>query len=522
MLHIRSGTAQALGIAVLALTVPGRAQAQDRTLADRVSQISARPEFRHAMFGVKVVALDRDSVLFSLNADKLFVPGSTTKLVTTGTALELLGSDYRFHTRVYRTGPVAKDGTLAGDLVLVASGDPNLSHRIRGDSLLFVDEDHSYGSDATTDLIPGDPLQVLRELATQVRAHGIHRITGTVRVEASLFAGGERELGTGVMVSPIVVNDNLVDIVVAAGNRAGDPAAVSVSPDTPYLQVVNRVVTGPADSNSTGGIAADSLNADGSRTLVLAGRKKPGEHASLITYKLPEPDRFAAAGFRRALDDLGIRTIGERVSGSATTPGYSADQLVAEHVSPPFREAAKVILKVSQNLHASMMPSLLGAVLKGAKDAQAGFDLEREFLTKAGLDLGGAVQSDGAGGAALFTPDFMVSFLAFMARQQSAADFERALPILGRDGTLAKISRDAPAAGHVHAKTGTFVSEDLLSRGLVVDGKGLAGYITTRSGRRLAFAVYINRVKLSNPEAIQTLVGQAAGDVATAIYDAVP
>jgi D-alanyl-D-alanine carboxypeptidase/D-alanyl-D-alanine-endopeptidase (penicillin-binding protein 4) len=286
--------------------------------------------------------------------------------------------------------------------------------------------------------------------------------------------------------------------------------------------VINRVVTGPPDSNSTGDIAADSLNADGSRTLVLVGRKKPGEHASLISYKVPDPARLAAAGLRRALEELGIRITGERVSGAIATPGYPADQLVAEHVSPPFREAAKVILKVSQNLHASMMPYLLGAIRKGTRDAQSGFDLEREFLTRAGLDLGGAVQSDGAGGAALFTPDFMVSFLAFMAGQQSAADFERALPVLGRDGTLAKISRDAPAAGHVRAKTGTLVSEDLLSRGLVVDGKGLAGYITTRSGRHLAFAVYINRVKLSNPEAIQTLVGQAAGDVAAAIYDAVP
>ena len=507
-------------VGLLVLMLPVSASAQDGSLAARIDRISARPEFRHAMFGVKVVALDADSTLFSLNADKLFVPGSTTKLLTTGTALELLGGDYRFHTRVYRMGDVAADGTLSGDLVLVASGDPNLSHRIRGDSLLFVDEDHSYGSDPATDLIPGDPLQVLRTLAAQVKAHGIRRITGAVRVDASLFAGGMRELGTGATISPIVVNDNIVDITVEAGNAVGAPARLTVSPATAYLRVVNRVVTGPADSASTGDITVDSLNADGTRTIVLTGRKQLGEPPRMITYKVPEPDRFAAAGFRLALEDLGIRS--SAAAGPTTTPGYAADRVVAEHVSPPFREAAKVILKVSQNLHASMMPSLLGALLKGATDAQAGFDLEHEFLAKAGLDLSGAVQSDGAGGAALFTPDFMVSYLSFMARQKSAADFQRGLPILGRDGTLAKISRDAPAAGHVYAKTGTYVSADLLNRGLVVDGKGLAGYLTTRSGRPLAFAIYINRVTVSNPDLVQSLVGQAAGDIAAAIYDAVP
>jgi D-alanyl-D-alanine carboxypeptidase len=50
----------------------------------------------------------------------------------------------------------------------------------------------------------------------------------------------------------------------------------------------------------------------------------------------------------------------------------------------------------------------------------------------------------------------------------------------------------------------------------------LAGYLTTRSGRPLAFAIYINRVTLSNPELVQSLVGQAAGDLAAAIYDTVP
>ena len=106
-------------------------QAHERSLATRLALIMARPEFRHAFFGLEFYSLDKHHVVYALNADKLFTPGSTTKLLTEGTALELFGSDYRFHTRVYRTGNIARDGTLEGDLVFVAGGDPNLSGRPR-------------------------------------------------------------------------------------------------------------------------------------------------------------------------------------------------------------------------------------------------------------------------------------------------------------------------------------------------------------------------------------------------------
>src|SRR5690606_32266820 len=95
-------------------------------LEARVRSIIERPEFSHSTWGVELYSLDSGRTVYSINGDKLFVPGSTTKLLTMGSALGLLGADYRFHTRVYRTGPVRSDGTLDGDLVLVASGDAKI------------------------------------------------------------------------------------------------------------------------------------------------------------------------------------------------------------------------------------------------------------------------------------------------------------------------------------------------------------------------------------------------------------
>src|SRR5215469_13492014 len=102
------------------------AQSTSGSMAERIQRIIDRPEYRHAMAGVEVYSLDTHEVLLAINGDKLFVPGSTTKLVTTATALDALGANYRFHTRVYRTGPISPSGVIDGDLVLVASGDPDL------------------------------------------------------------------------------------------------------------------------------------------------------------------------------------------------------------------------------------------------------------------------------------------------------------------------------------------------------------------------------------------------------------
>src|SRR3989441_10091174 len=193
-----------LSITLLLLASPLASMAQSTTLAQRVQTIMDRPEFRHALFGIEFYSLEAGKPIYSLNADKLFTPGSTTKLLTEGTALALLGADFRFHTRIYRTGAISADGTLDGDLILVASGDPNLSGRVNaGGTLAFENEDHSYDGDPNTRGVPGDPLLVIRGLAQQIVDKGIKKVLGRVIVDTSMFREGARELGTGVVMSPI-------------------------------------------------------------------------------------------------------------------------------------------------------------------------------------------------------------------------------------------------------------------------------------------------------------------------------
>jgi D-alanyl-D-alanine carboxypeptidase/D-alanyl-D-alanine-endopeptidase (penicillin-binding protein 4) len=504
--------------------------AQTSTVAAKIAEINARPEFVHATFGVAAYDLDAKKMVFGLNAEQLFTPGSTTKLLTMGTALALFGADYRFHTPVYRTGPIDR-GVVKGDLVLVGAGDPDLSGRAVGDTLGFSDEDHSYAGrgDSVAKAI-GDPLAAMRDLAGQIAARGIKQIAGRVLVDVSLFPQGERELGTGVTISPVVLNDNVVDLLIAPGAKVGDAIAVRASPELGMFRVTSEVLTGAAHSPSMirRMVARDS---SGNITVRLIGSYAADAKPLVMSVNVDDPADYTARALVAALRDRGVAVSGGaaglHADFASLSAGYADSTRVAEHVSLPFGEEVKVTLKVSQNLHASMMPYVVGALaahIPGRGAAQAGLDAEHDFLTKAGLDLMAAAQGDGAGGApgAFYSPAFMVQYLAYMATRPDTAVFRRALPILGRDGTLWNIQPNTPAAGKVFAKTGTFSLFDPLNRRTIITGKGLAGYMTTSSGKRLSFAIYGNRIPF--PPNYQgdaaLLVGQALGEIAVAMWSA--
>lgn len=484
----------------------------------RIQQVMDRAEFAHATWGAEFFDLQSKKTIYALNRERLFVPGSTTKLVTTGTAYATLGANHQFHTRMYRTGPV-RDGIVQGDLVLVASGDPNLTRWQHPEgSYAFVDQDHSYGGQP----LPGDPLFSLRQMALQVAHRGIRGATGQLLVDASLFGEGMRELGTRIVVSPIIINDNVIDIVVTPGTGAGEPAAVTVSPQTAHLTVHANLTTVDSGSAAMVRTIEDSTDKD-HRMLVIAGHVPVGPAANR-RWPVPVPSRFGEILLSEVLNETGIRVIprlGARTPDWAQLArGYADSLLVAEHVSLPFAAAARVILKTSQNLHASSLPLLLGSLPAAREAGKNGFDVARDWLQGAGLNTDGAVQGDGAGGNAFFSPAFMTRYLALVATQPWAESFQDALPILGTDGTLATIQPDAPAAGKVHAKTGTFSSYDPLNKRTIVHAKGLAGYFTSQSGRQIAFAIYVNNLAANVPDPA-VVAGQALGEIASIAWEVI-
>jgi D-alanyl-D-alanine carboxypeptidase/D-alanyl-D-alanine-endopeptidase (penicillin-binding protein 4) len=519
-------TPRRLAVLTLALVLAPLAQAcaAEDILDARLKDIICRPEYKHSRWGLLAVDADSGKPVYEHHADELFAPASVTKLFTCAAALVTFGPDHRFRTPVYRRGELV-EGTLKGDLILVATGDPTLGGRTDANGhLVFKNSDHTYATFTSTlpELTDTDPLAGLRALARQVREHGIRKVEGDVLIDDRLFAPS---LGSGSgpkIVTPIMVNDNLVDVIITPGEAVGDFAKVRVRPQNEFLHVDVQVETIDKDKKANISVELVSLG-----RYVLRGGIPLGSQPLVRIGAVAYPELFARGLFIETLRREGVRVKASPLSRpTATLPdtdAYAGLTRVARYESPPLSELLKVILKVSHNLYASTLPLLI-ASRHDKRTQPEGMALEGKILAALGVNVSALALESGAGGGAgdRVTPRATIQLLQAMSHRPDFPVYRSALPVLGVDGTLADVvPRDSPAHGKVMAKTGTYVDTDLLNDRLFLRCKSLAGVMTTRSGRKLLFALYLNDVPL--PQGVHsTREGKVLGHVCEVLYQYAP
>jgi len=488
-----------LGLGLLCGLLFAPVSAPAAELPPALKQILEAPEFAQAHWGLLVLEATTGEVIYELNADQLFAPASTTKIFSVACALATLGPDYRFETPLVRRGELSAAGDLAGDLILIGQGDPTLGGRTTPDGkIALTDQDHTYANfSGKAQLTQPDPLGGLKDLARACKDAGLRRVHGDVIIDDRLF---EHNLSTGSgpsKVTPVVVNDQVFDFTVTP-TRVGAPAQVEWRPKSASVSVDVQVQTGPADS-----ALQLSLRPAGTQGIVIRGSIPEKHPPAVRVLEIGDPSSFARTLLIEALRAEGIETQGSPLDGNqlARLPSWD-DTLklprLASLKSPPFAENAKLILKVSHNLHASTLP-LLVAVKHGERTLNEGLKRQQAFLREAGVDVGTISFGGGAGGARsdFVTPRATAQLLRYLSGQEIYEVFWAALPVLGRDGTLAGVvGPDSPIFGLVQAKTGTLVWHDGLNNRSLLTSKALAGYLTSSRGRRLVFALYVNNVPL--------------------------
>lgn len=456
---------------------PARASEVAR-FRESVRRVLSKREARGADWGILVADQRTGRTLYAHDASRFFTPASNAKLFTSSLALAVLGPDYRWHTTLETSGHVAADGTLEGNLVLVGRGDPNLSNRV-------------FPYNGVKEQTDGPPEVVIANLVAQLAAKGIKRIHGDAVADDSYFTYERYPPGWsvddmtadyGAPVSAIVIDDNTMEIDVTPGARPGDPTTIQVLPFAAFYHFRNDVTTAAAGAPAQVSIAREPDSLD----VTLTGQVPVGEPPSQEYLAIEQPARYAAALLKHLLVAQGIAVTGDtRVEHLLPdqTPGKTpARQVLAEHVSPPLGEALRYILKVSQNLHAECLLRTVAHVRTGVGSLQNGLALEQEFLTQLGIEKD-VVFFDGSGLSRydLVTPRAVVKLLRWDARQSWWPVLYNALPVAGQDGTLQDRMGGTPAEGRVVAKTGTLEHDNSLS-----------GYVTTLSGRRLVFSMFVN------------------------------
>lgn len=502
----------------LSLMLAGGVTAADK-LPEPVLKVLERPEYRHAHWGILFADVATGETVYEMNADKLFGPASVTKVFSTASAWDYLGEGHQFKTYVRRRGEIESDGLLKGDLILVASGDPTMGGRTDDKGhIAFKDVDHIYANwTPANELTSQDPLTGLKELARQIAKSGIKAVSGDVVVDDRLFDKAEGSGSGPSLLTPIVVNDNVVDFVITPG-KAGEQAKITWRPHSVGIQVDAQVET-VAEGKPVIAVRSEGVGRYSLRGVI------PATNAPLVRIaEVADPAAFARMLFVEALQSAGVTVMASPLATnnlSALPPSEAVAKLspMASLVSPPFRENARLVLKVSHNQHAGMLP-LLVAVQHGQRTVAEGLQWQKKFLLKAGVEADSISFGGAAGGsrADLVTPKATVQLLRYMSTRPDFAGFGSALPVLGKDGTLAAISKNHAAAGKVMAKTGTYVVDNSLNGTGLLTSKALAGYMTTEKGRKLAFAVFVNMTHLREGEK-SSREGEALGRICEVVYE---
>jgi D-alanyl-D-alanine carboxypeptidase/D-alanyl-D-alanine-endopeptidase (penicillin-binding protein 4) len=477
-----------------------------------------KPRYTSAKSQWSLVVMDASTgeVLQSLQPDKLVLTASVRKLYSVATALNVIGADHRFVTPVYRNGTVDSSGKLMGDLILKASGDLTFGGRKKPDGTVdYTDFDHNDARGFSGAILtPEDPLTAMNDLARQVRASGITSVSGEVIIDDRLF-DAFRVTNGPVLISPIQINENVVDVTLTPGGSAGRSGLLDWRPRTSAMTMQGTSQTTAANTDADILVSGDDLNEAplscvatpgckgtlSSRESLSASATIPLDYVAPLVgngiyvsiLRVEDPPSFARTAFIDALTRAGVSVLAPAVEPNPLaalppTQDYPSTAQVASFTSLPYSEFAKLVLKVSLNTGANLSLMYQG-IAQNVRTVDDALGTERKFLTGTlGLDGAGFnFPTNGSG-----TPDSeatartTATLLTNMSHLPVYPVYHDALAILGVDGSLAAIGKDVVGKEHIFVKSGATVE------GGEMVAINMAGYIDSKSGRQLVYALFVN------------------------------
>jgi len=447
-------------------------------LQARLAAVMDEPRFAQAQWGVKVVSLDNDQILFERNADKLLKPASNAKLYTAALALDRLGPDYCIQTSFYAAAKPDAEGVIHGDLLVYGRGDPSFSARFNG----------------------GDYKKALQPATDALLAAGVKKIEGGIIGDESYFRGAPFGSGWtwddlqeyyGAPASALSCQDNVLDLIFKPGRAAGDPCEIATLPETSIVTFSNRTQTGPLENGARGRIRL--YRPVGESVVYAWGGVPLGSAGQKEAVSVPRPALWFATMLKEGLAQRGVTVTGspreeDWLSREVSPIAWSNLVEVASVRSRPLSEIVKQTLKPSENLYAQLLLLQVGAGAGATnRDTErAGIAEMQTFLRSIGISHNMAQLEEGSGlsRGCLVTPSSTARLLAFMNRHRDRDVFVDALPIAGVDGTLRNRFKGTVAAGKLRAKTGSLGGVNTLS-----------GYVTTAGKESVAFSIMLNNYR---------------------------
>ena len=402
-----------------------------------VANMSSDPVLRNANWGFVIYDPKTKQMINSYNENLAFIPASTTKLLTTDTAMALLGGKFLWTTQLEYSGEIDENGVLNGNLYIVGSGDPSLGTGKAGAA--------TYS-------------EITRDFKTAISEKGIKKITGDIIIQTAVFKENKRAelpsnivwLEAGSYYLPVGtttdVNPRNEQLNAKRGNPFQDTKRYFYI--SPYIKKM---------------VFAEKFEGDPVNT------------------KLPDAPAYLANNLRTTLVKSGIVVTGKVVS-KMMDPDPEKRIMITAYKSPLLRDIVYDTNQRSDNALAESLLRMVGFQRDGDQTLETGKIVIREHLESVQFDTNGLAIADGSGlsRSNMVTPIAQVKFLSELMKTSYYKEYFDSLPIGGQTGTL-KRSFMGNGYGQIFAKTGTLNKV-----------KTLAGYIKTRSGKTLPFSLMIN------------------------------
>ncbi len=421
-----------------------------------------------AGLGFCVLDAKTKAVVLEQNSQLALVPASTLKVLTTYAALSKLGQHYRFETRLFYTGTLdAATGVLDGDLLILGGGDPSLQSEV-------------YNKDNTL---------VTDKWAKLIKEKGIKEIKGKVIGDASYFdrnVPGEwiwADISNyyGATPNGLSFMDNKFKIVFQTGVKDSEAKLISYSPkySSKNIELSSNVL---ADGTSDQAIVYGDPQAFSKQ---VSGTLPPNKKHYEIEAALPDPALLCAESLCKSLASLGVKCkVEQAVSRYTYVETGENRQFLFSHFSP---DLDNLVIQTNLKSNNLFCESLLRALGKG--DAKKGLEAVTEYWSQRGLDLSSLNMKDGSGLARANTCSSALLANALVKIHNDTENYKLFLssfPIAGKSGSMSNIGKGKWIENNLRAKTGYMERV-----------RAYTGYVKTKSGKDLCFAILVNNYTCS-------------------------
>ncbi len=411
-----------------------------------LKKLMSHSEMKHATVSCLVKEVGSTQYKVNYQANQRMTPASVMKLITTATALELLGEDYRYPTDIQYDGNIVK-GVLKGNLYIKGHGDPTLGST-------------RFGQEATA---------FLKAWIQSIQKAGIRKIEGRIIADESILDNEGismkwvyEDLGSYYGMGSYGVNvfENTYSLYLNCGEAGRQPRIVRTDPQVPitfhnYLKA------------QTGKDSCLIVGMPFVQERYLFGVVPAGQANYKVKGDIPDPALYLAQYLQKELAKLGIETDGKascyRILQEKGEWKNNERKTLTTTYSPTLSEIVSQTNHVSQNLFADALLKTIGLRYEGNRQEavssfERGVRVLNSFWKKRGIDLADCIMYDGSGLslADKISAQTLQKILVYMNSQSKHADvYKHSIPTVGQAGSVRNFLKGTTLEGKGWLKSGS-------------------------------------------------------------------